>query len=196
MWYNAAAALIVKYLLFVRGIICAAFATLHTWITKSFRASDDLQESRRSAVDPNRCEHCEAQPLSGSRTPTRSLGPTQASRRARGPRAPPSTPVFSFESSRRMPTTSLNLTRVSPRARRSQAHPPSPSSSSGDDTLIGTPSRAPSVAPENDTTQATQATPRPRRLHKLEDFIASASVPPFQGEVSFASCPVRSNRIN
>jgi hypothetical protein len=195
-WFNAAVAPIVKWFLYLRGMIYGSFATLHSWITKSFRQPAGHQQNRRSAVNANRCEHCEAQPPSASRTPTRALRSTRASQRTTGSRAPPLTTICSSESSSRAPMRSPVSTGVYPRATCSRSHFPSPASTSGDDTLIGTPSRAPSTAPENDTTQTTQRRSRPTRLCEIKAFIASALASPSEADVSFVPCLSRSNSIN
>ena len=218
VWFNAAVAQTFNCFLYIRETTRAAFATLHAWITKSFRTPNDLQDNRRPPVNTTRCQNCEAQPLSASRTSARSLGSTRASQRTRGSRAPPSSPMSSSESSRSRstrplhpsrlsiceqasptaPTSSsrnssrtrtifLTSTGVSPRATRSQSPPPSPVSSSGESTLVGTPSRAPSIVRENNSTQTTQRRGRQTRRCEIKAFIASMLSPSFEGDVSFIS---------
>jgi len=191
VWFNTTTAPIVNCFLHTRGMICDAFAALPSLSAMIFRMPDDSQEGRRSSRHPIRCENCEAHSLSAPQSPpTRS---TRASRRTAGFREPPPTPMSSSESRSRTPTRPLRPSRPSTS---SQVPLRSPNFSSENSTLIGTPSRAPSIALGDVTAQATQVRPHRRRLHELEDIIASALVPPFQGEVSFKSCPKRSNSID
>jgi hypothetical protein len=90
----------------------------------------------------------------------------------------------------------LDSTGASSNVTRSQSRPPSPASSSGGSTLIGTPSRAPSIAPPNNTTQATQRRGRPNRLCEIKAFIAESLEPASGGDVSSIPCLVRSNIMN
>lgn len=127
-WFNAAAAPIVNRFLHLRGVICAAFATLHSWTTKIFRTPDDLQEDPRSSANANGCQHCQAQPLSTPRTPTRSQRSTRASHRATtGRREPPPTPVSSSESSAHTSNRPLRPSRLST-SEQAPSSSPTPSS--------------------------------------------------------------------
>lgn len=228
VWFNAVAAPSIDCFLSLRGNICAAFAALYLWITKIFCAPDDIQRSRRSSAKCNRCQNCEAQPLSAPRKSATSQRSTRASHRATtGRREPPPTPVSSSESSVHTSTRPLHRSRLStseqapppsstpssenssPAATmsldstgaslnvtRPQPPPPSPASSSEGSTLIGTPSRAPSIAPQGNTTQATQRRGRPTRLCEIKAFIASSLEPSSGGDVSSIPCLVRSIIMN
>ena len=188
VWFNATVAPIVDCFLSLRGIICAAFATLRVWITECVRTLNDYRNNRLSPANPNGCERCDAQPLSAPHTPSRSQRSTRASQRATRPRAPPATTVSSSETSSPAPMSSLNPTQAFPPATRPRSPSSSPASSSGGSTLIGTPSRAPFVAPESTTTQATQRRGRPTRLCEIKAFIASSLESQSEENVSFILC--------
>ncbi|GAB7332540.1 hypothetical protein MBLNU13_g04325t2 [Cladosporium sp. NU13] len=143
------------------GMTIFVAAILYSVITRLFYIPEELPRRRRSSIRPR-------------------------IRLSTSEQAPPPSPTPSSENSSPAPTRSLNSNGTSTRATRSHPPPPSPVSSSGGSTLIGTPSRAPSAAPENNTTQATQRRGRPTRLCEIEEFIASSLDPASGGDPAVA----------
>ena len=122
-----------------------------------------------------------------------STRPLNRSRLSTSEQAPPPSPTTSSENSSPAPTRSLDSTGTSSNVTRPQSPPPSPASSSGGSTLIGTPSRAPSIAPQNNTTQRRG---RPTRLCEIKAFIAASLDSTSGRDVSSIPYLLRSNSIN